>query len=160
MSDDRKVTHYDWELRCVQQFHDKFGVPQTPLQPRHLSNRKLQERIDFLKEELDELQRAADRQDLAEIGDALIDLVYVAKGTALMAGLPWEAMWAEVQRANMAKERGPTKRGHRVDVCKPEGWVPPDHVGVLKANGYDPSAWSDPTSYYDDPPSLEVCGED
>ena len=37
--------------------------------------------------------------------DALIDLTYVAMGTAYMMGLPWQDLWDEVQRANMSKVR-------------------------------------------------------
>lgn len=41
----------------------------------------------------------------------------------------WDEMWADVQRANMSKERAtnPTqsKRGSTYDIFKPEGWIPP-----------------------------------
>jgi predicted HAD superfamily Cof-like phosphohydrolase len=75
------------------------------------------------------------------MGDALIDLVYVALGTADLMGLPWEKMFEEVQRANMAKERAKsadesmakTGRGHVLDVVKPAGWTPPDHLPILTA---------------------------
>ena len=120
----------------VKAFHEKFGflVHETP---GHLTKRKLRERVEFLEEELAEFKVACATQDLAEQGDALIDLVYVALGTAVMLGLPWEAMWAEVQRANMAKERGVGKRGHQFDCVKPEGWMPPNHEYVLRVHGYN-----------------------
>ncbi len=44
-------------------------------------------------------------QDLPKIADALVDLVYVALGTAHMHALPWQKLWDDVQRANMSKER-------------------------------------------------------
>jgi hypothetical protein len=43
--------------------------------------------------------------DLPKIADALVDLVYVALGTAHLHRLPWEALFTEVQRANVTKER-------------------------------------------------------
>lgn len=41
----------------------------------------------------------------------------------------WDILWADVQRANMQKERvlkaEDSKRGSTWDVRKPEGWIPP-----------------------------------
>jgi predicted HAD superfamily Cof-like phosphohydrolase len=101
----------------------------------------MHERIAFLQEELDELRAAAAANDLAGQADALVDLVYVAKGTALMLGLPWEELWTVVQRANMAKTRGTTKRGVKADCAKPPGWAPPDLDGALRAAGYERETW-------------------
>lgn len=66
-------------------------------------------------------------------------IAYRVRNTALIRmGLPWQDLWDEVQRANMAKERGPTdKRGHSLDVRKPLGWEPPDIEGVLRRHGWD-----------------------
>lgn len=120
----------------VKAFHQKFGFL-TNDEPGHLSQRKLEERIKFLQEELDELKKAGAENDLADQGDALIDLVYVAIGTAVMMGLPWEDMWQEVHRANMEKVRGIGPRGNKVDCVKPEGWTPPQHDELLILNGYE-----------------------
>ncbi len=144
------------EFRDVYDFHRRFDL-MAAVVPRHLTRRKLKERAEFLLEELKEFCGAAglsimpDRgdglpivvdyggdQDLAQQADALVDLVYVALGTAVMLGLPWDVLWADVQRANLAKVRGTTKRGHTVDVTKPEGWVGPRTGAILAAAGYDP----------------------
>lgn len=122
--------------------------------PAHLTRRKLQERIDFLQEELDEFKKACDEQDLAEQADALVDLVYVALGTANMLGLPWKKLWDDVQRANMAKVRGVGKRGHLVDCIKPEGWVGPQTMAILKDAGYILEADSKEENHRDDPEHL------
>lgn len=132
----------DKELDDVRKFFTKFDIQQFR-SPGHLSKRKLQERIDFLQEELNELKAAAETNNLVDQSDALIDLVYVAKGTALMLGIPWEDMWDEVQRANMDKVRGVGKRGNKVDVVKPNDWEPPNHDRLLKAHGYKPKLWVD-----------------
>lgn len=122
-------------IEDVTEFHRKFGLLSHD-KPVHLTKRKLLERIEFLEEELDELKRAIETQDLADQADALVDIVYVAMGTADMLGLPWDQLWADVQRANMAKERGVTKRGHAVDVTKPVGWIGPQTLWLLEAAGY------------------------
>lgn len=87
-------------------------------------------RLRFLKEELQETENAYVDGDLAKFFDGLIDLVYVALGTAHIAGLPWQAGWDAVQKANMAKRRveldEDSPRGHHTDVVKPKGWTPPD----------------------------------
>lgn len=140
------------EFVDVLAFHRKFGLLNFA-QPGHLSAGKLRERIEFMQEELNEFMEGAGfvgigggyeyngEQDLAKQADALIDLVYVAMGTAVMLGLPWDWLWNDVQRANMAKERGMTKRGHAVDVTKPPGWQPPQTQRILGIAGYREEQW-------------------
>jgi predicted HAD superfamily Cof-like phosphohydrolase len=65
--------------------------------------------------------------------DALVDLCYVAMGTAHFGRLPFDPAWAEVQRANMLKVPGVTKRGHALDVTKPPGWRGPEHGPLIEA---------------------------
>lgn len=130
------------EIDDVRAFNAKFGLLLHET-PGHLTYSKLLERAEFMGEELCEFYRAAHEQDLASQADALVDLVYVALGTAVMLGLPWAELWADVQRANMAKVRGPTKRGHAVDCCKPEGWVGPKTTEILEAHGYTWERWNE-----------------
>lgn len=126
------------ETADVKAFALKFGHLVSE-HPGHLTKRKLRERLACMREELDEFEKAIETQDLAEQADALIDLIYFAKGTSLMLGLGacWTELWTEVQRANMAKVRGMTKRGHLVDCTKPEGWIPPQLTSILERHGYD-----------------------
>lgn len=146
------------EFRDVLEFHRKFGML-VHEQPVHLTRRKLQERLNFLGEELDEMREGCDLQDLPAIADALVDLVYVALGTVVMLGLPWEKLWDDVQRANMEKERGVGKRGHLVDCVKPPGWQGPRTLEILMAVGYWPAVASDVKSYRDDDVHKEVTVE-
>lgn len=122
----------DPEFEDVKDFHVKFHQL-VGEQPRMLTRRKLLERVRFLQEELDELKKA---ETLADMFDALLDLVYVAKGTAVMMGLPWREGWIEVQTKNMQKIVKETHRGNRVDVGKPAGWTPPDHLPFLEVRGW------------------------
>lgn len=123
------------EYEDLLDFHDKFGMPESP-HPRILEPELMNFRIDFLEEELAEIEDAYAHEDLAGIADGLVDLVYVAVGTAELMGLPWRELWDEVQRANMSKERAlrveDSKRGSTFDVIKPAGWTPPDIQGILQ----------------------------
>ena len=125
-------------IQDVNNFHEKFGLI-TNDTPVHLTRRKLHERVECLQEELDEFSDAAPDQDLELQVDSLIDLIYFAAGTLVMLGVQqplFDELWADVQRANMAKVRGATQRGYAVDVCKPAGWSGPRGLAILTAAGY------------------------
>lgn len=117
-------------------FHAKFGLPCGD-RPAPLADDVARFRVGFMQEELDEYKRAVEAGDLAKQCDALVDLVYVAMGTAVMQGFPWQEVWREVHAANMRKERASdaadsrSTRGHALDVVKPNGWTPPNVAAVL-----------------------------
>lgn len=167
-----------YPLQDVKAFHEKFGLLVSD-RPVHLTKRKLKERVEFLLEELEEFAEGCGLgiaehesgeglavyerpdpttgtghcpQDMAAQADALVDLVYVALGTAVMLGLPWNALWDDVHRANMAKERGVTHRGHAVDVTKPAGWQPPMTHLILQEAGYNQAIQSKEQHHVDDQP--------
>jgi len=73
----------------------------------------------------------ADDPNLPEVADALADLAFVTIGANDVWGLPGDAVWEEVCRANMAKAGGP-KHPVTGKALKPPGWTPPDVEGVLK----------------------------
>jgi hypothetical protein len=125
---------YD-EMADIRRVSQKFGMIVNSV-PTHLTKRKLGEQVELLREELKEFEDACLIQDLDLQADALVDLVVIAKRTAAMLGLPWEALWDDVQRANMAKERGVGKRGHAIDLIKPRGWVGPQTTQILDEAGY------------------------
>lgn len=116
-------------------FHHKFDMPENN-HPTLLEDGFMKFRVDFMQEELDEIVEGFGENDLAKVADGLVDLVYVALGTAELMGLPWEELWDEVQRANMQKKRAlrpeDSRRFSAYDVVKPDGWRPPDIEGVLK----------------------------
>lgn len=122
----------------VVHFNVRFGLP-APTTPQLLDETTQLYRENFLLEELDEFAEAYRAGNLTDAADALVDLVYVALGTAVMMGLPWQQLWDEVQRANMSKVRATSvdesKRGSTLDVVKPPGWVAPDISAVLRRAG-------------------------
>lgn len=145
----------------VGDFHRKFGLPvagENGDRPTEIPDDVALFRLKFMLEELREVAHGygydmspvitrlpgpfPPRQDLAAIADGLVDLNYVSLGTAHLHLLPWGELWADVQRANMAKERAVndsdprSMRRHHMDVVKPAGWKPPSTIEVLMANGW------------------------
>lgn len=95
--------------------------------PPSADRRRLRHKI--MQEEWDELVTAMEAADIVEVADACADLVVTVLGTAAEYGIPFNQVWAEVHRSNMAKAGGPVRDdGKRL---KPEGWQPPDVRGVL-----------------------------
>lgn len=142
------------ELACPPQtlfadiaaFHEKFSLEYGG-PPRVLPEELALFRIGFMAEELGEycLDRPADIDNLVqqfkgwcvpeEIPldkqlDALVDLVYVALGTAYLQGFNFNEAWRRVHEANMKKVRAlqavDSARGSIYDVIKPDGWQAPD----------------------------------
>lgn len=110
----------------VQRFHDVLGYEHREQGPHLLPPSHQAHRFAFLREEVDELEEACYQGDLATALDSLVDLVYVALGTADMMGLPWQAAWERVHAANMQKKPGvKAGRSGGPDAVKPEGWQPP-----------------------------------
>lgn len=125
-------------------FHSRFGLSvSTDGKPRELPKDLLDFRVNFLQEELDEFwlslslesSRKEEPIEHDKVFDALLDIVYVAMGTAHLLGYPWEEGWELVQRANMTKVRAEnpaqSKRNSTWDVVKPPGWEAPDIAGLL-----------------------------
>lgn len=139
----------------VGNFHEKFGLSyvrptgsnlaglRKPAPTGAEDNKELMQfRLDFLHEEMEEFELGLNEGDIAQMADALVDLTYVAMGTAHLLGLPWQDLWDEVQRANITKERAMSdgsnsKRGSSFDVIKPEGWKAPNIDGVLQKYGFE-----------------------
>lgn len=120
-------------LEDVYRFHEKFQIPQ-PKQPCDVAPDVFDFRSKFMQEELDEFRDAYAAGDKAKQLDALVDLVYVALGTALMFGFDFDRAWFLVQQANMKKVAGiATGRHGTLDVTKPEGWKPPDLDPIVRS---------------------------
>jgi len=122
-------------IRDVAAFRQRFMLG-CPRAPQLLSPEALLLRLKLMHEEVQEFMDANDAGDLPEAADALIDLVYIALGTALEMGLPWDELWKDVHRANMEKVRcesaEDSKRGSKYDLKKPPGWHPPNSKRIVQ----------------------------
>lgn len=114
----------------IEIMHTKYGVNEkvSEFDANKLAA-FLKFRINFLKEELAELQAAKSGDDAV---DALIDLCVVAIGTLDSMGVDAYKAWEAVLTANLAKEVGikatrPNPLG-LPDLIKPEGWKSPSHA--------------------------------
>lgn len=117
----------------VRDFHRACGVP--VLDAPAIPDDRVALRLDILNEEYEEFQRAVGLRDIAQISDALADIIYVAVGTALEFGIPLDRVWDEVHRSNMAKRDPTTGKVHCRDdgkILKPEGWTPPNIAAALR----------------------------
>ena len=68
------------------------------------SSKKINDlRYNLIKEELDELKQAIDKNDLLEVADALTDILYVTYGAGHAFGINLDICFNEVQNSNMSK---------------------------------------------------------
>lgn len=148
---DNKQTIIFWngEMSDVARMYRKHGFTLNGA-PTMLPHKLVEERFKFLLEEVKEFGEANEAGDFLKMLDALVDVVYVAKGTAVMLGITeWDEHWEEVQRANMDKIRGKSPaRQHEQseDLYKPEGWVAPRHHDLLTNAGFTvPTRLAEPT---------------
>jgi len=154
---DKTKSNAHW-VGDIADMHTKFGV--NPVINNLDYNQLmtfLQFRIDFLQEELDEMQAAKQKlnsmsfaevtYDIAkaeahkaadDIVDALIDLCVVAIGTLNAFEVDAYEAWSRVHDKNMQKNAGVNKNRPNPlglpDLIKPEGWTPPTHsdnIGLL-----------------------------
>tara|TARA_E500000178_G_C16995325_1_gene742875 strand:+ start:1414 stop:1758 length:345 start_codon:yes stop_codon:yes gene_type:complete len=63
----------------------------------------IQLRLDLIKEELYELEKAIEEKDMVEIADALTDILYVTYGAGHSFGINLDECFDEVQNSNMSK---------------------------------------------------------
>ena len=122
-------------VKDIAEMHTKYGTNKAVRSMDKTQLRSfLKFRVDFLQEELDELNQASKPGipiDQPEVVDALIDLCVVAIGTLDAFDVDAYHAWDVVHNANMNKEVGvkesrPNPLG-LPDLIKPEGWVAPEH---------------------------------
>ena len=97
----------------IDRFHKKFGFEKNNKVGIPEDAELVNFRTSFLMEELSEYTNAIVKKDTAEVLDALVDIVYIALGTAWLFNLPFEKAWKEIQAANMKKIRAKDKTGKR-----------------------------------------------
>jgi predicted HAD superfamily Cof-like phosphohydrolase len=119
----------------ISDMHDFYGMTEGfgIAIARGLGKDLLRFRLDFIQEEVTEMNLAFDEKNPEEIIDALIDICVVAIGTLDAFNIDAHEAWNQVLAANMAKQPGvkesrPNPFG-LPDLIKPEGWTAPDHSG-------------------------------
>ena len=98
---------------------------------RDEKTRKL--RYELLREELEELRNALDKEDIIEIADALTDILYVAYGAGHAFGIDLQSCYYEVHMSNMSKLGEDGKPIHREDgkVIKGPSYRPPNLIKII-----------------------------
>lgn len=131
-------------FKDVTAFHEKFGIDYKG-KPRELPDELLDFRHKRMIEEVTEIEEAMQKLDrgmtfmnkqritegLEQKLDGLVDLVYIALGTAHLHGFDFDAAWQRVHAANMAKASARdfmhlSRYKNPNDVIKPPGWIAPD----------------------------------
>ena len=106
--------------QLVEQFHKKYQLKSNP------NNTKLQQaRVRHMDEELNEYKHAVECNDREGQLDALVDLIYIALGTAYYENFKFNKAFEAVHNVNMKKIQKATERS-QWDVVKPTGWTPAD----------------------------------
>lgn len=122
-------------LGDIREFHERFELTYDG-PPRDLPSDLSSFRQTFLAEEVEEYAIAEEVHDREMMLDALVDLVYVALGTAYLHGFDFAEAWRRVHEANMQKIRAErpsdSKRGSVYDVVKPEGWQAPNLKDLIE----------------------------
>jgi predicted HAD superfamily Cof-like phosphohydrolase len=121
-------------LKDIDNFHKKYGFEKNEKIDIPNNSELINFRTAFLMEELAEYTNAITKKDAAGALDALVDIVYIALGTAWLFNLPFEKAWNEVQKANMSKIRAKDKtgkRGTKFDVIKPKDWKAPNIEKII-----------------------------
>ena len=89
-------------FESVKVFMRTFGQ-EIKDKPSFPSAKITQLRYSLIKEELNELREAIDKNNLKEVADALADILYVTYGAGHAFGINLDACFTEVQSSNMSK---------------------------------------------------------
>lgn len=122
---------------AVHEFHRLFGVPFSN-SPMLLASDRVEARIKWMQEELEELRAATDIVDQA---DAIADVIYFALGAFVEMGLDGGTVFALVHDSNISKlgPNGELSRDIDGKIVKPQGWTSPkqrirqwleEHIGA------------------------------
>ena len=85
-------------------------------------------RLSLIQEELDELTKAINENDILEVADALTDILYVTYGAGHAFGIDLDKCFDEVQNSNMSKigENGKPIYNEAGKVMKGPNYFKPD----------------------------------
>jgi thymidylate kinase len=131
-----KETH---EQKTDNQGNNPLKVITGPKDYNNLSSDLRDLRIDRLQEELDEFKLAVDRRNTHDQLDALVDIVYIALGTAYLQGFDFNEAFRRVDLANKTKVLASTcesvsesKYNNPLDWVKPRYFTKPDLTDLVQ----------------------------
>ncbi|MCP9198370.1 nucleoside triphosphate pyrophosphohydrolase family protein [Gramella sp. GC03-9] len=124
------------KIDAVREFHSAFGLGINEHPVADLGKAKNLLRYNLMKEENEEYLEAASNNDLAEVADALGDMLYILCGTIIEHGMQYkiEEVFEEIQASNMSKLGADGKPIYRDDgkVLKGPDYFKPDIDKILK----------------------------
>lgn len=123
----------DTKLEMVKEFNKAFSIDQEE-NPSLTSSEKFQLKYNLLKEELDEYKQACENEDLTEVTDAIVDMMYVLYGIVTQHGLSdlIYDLFEEVHKSNMSKlERGKPLRRTDGKILKGSEYFKPNLKKIL-----------------------------
>lgn len=118
----------DLKIEMVKVFNKTFGVL-TSKNPSLLSEDDYSLKYDLMKEELSEYLNACRSNDLVEVCDAVVDMMYILNGIIVSHGLHdiFTDLFSEVHNSNMSKlENGKVLRRHDGKVMKGSEYFKPN----------------------------------
>lgn len=123
------------KIASVEIFHRSFGLGVSHEMKADLGEAKNKLRFSLMDEENKEYFEAAQNNDLAEVADALGDMLYILCGTILEHGMQHkiEEVFEEIQRSNMSKLGKDGKPIYREDgkVLKGPEYFKPNIQAIL-----------------------------
>ena len=123
------------KIASVELFHKSFGLGVAHSMKADLGVAKNKLRFNLMDEENKEYLEAAQNNDLAEVADALGDMLYILCGTILEHGMQHkiEEVFEEIQRSNMSKLGKDGKPIYREDgkVLKGPEYFKPNIQAIL-----------------------------
>ena len=123
------------KIASVELFHKSFGLGVAHSMKADLGVAKNKLRFNLMDEENKEYFEAAQNNDLAEVADALGDMLYILCGTILEHGMQYkiEEVFEEIQRSNMSKLGKDGKPIYREDgkVLKGPKYFKPNIQAIL-----------------------------
>jgi predicted HAD superfamily Cof-like phosphohydrolase len=105
--------------------------------PKRVTIEQASRRSTWLIEEALEAQKAAVNGDVPQLAKELVDVIYIALGTANDWGIDLQPVFEAVHLSNMDKLRLGAATDGDGKVLKPQGWKPPNIVGLLREQGWD-----------------------
>jgi len=104
---EKQLNVKDSKLEMVREFNKTYSIPVAKT-PQLIEPEEFKLKFNLLKEELDEYSQACEQENLVEVCDAIVDMMYILYGFILSHGISDIVfdMFEEVHKSNMSKLEG------------------------------------------------------